>query len=173
MNGMRKIVMVCIFFLSVFGNKFANAAYPLTPVATKEINVEGTNTSNKNLSNALTIQESSAKVSAKRAAKAAPPIFEGKQKWVALVLAFFLGAVGAHSFYMGQRTKGYIQMGITGIGSALVSAAVSSIDYKVFGKVPATFTIGALLVGATAVWGLIDFVRILTGSLEPEEGFDS
>ena len=43
------------------------------------------------------------------------PFFDGKKKYVAAILAFFLGIFGAHRFYLGQRFKGFLYMIAFGI----------------------------------------------------------
>lgn len=35
---------------------------------------------------------------------------EQKNKWVAFVLAFFLGALGIHKFYLGEKKAGFIYL---------------------------------------------------------------
>jgi TM2 domain-containing membrane protein YozV len=40
-----------------------------------------------------------------------------KDKWVAAVLAFFLGSLGIHKFYLGYKNEGIITLVITIVGS--------------------------------------------------------
>lgn len=40
-----------------------------------------------------------------------------KEKWVAVVLAFFLGALGLHKFYLGYKTEGIIMLVVALAGS--------------------------------------------------------
>ena len=64
---------------------------------------------------------------------------EQKSKLVAVLLAFFLGAIGIHDFYLGYSKNGVIKIILTvctGFGGA--------------------------------VWALIDFIRLLTGSLDKD-----
>ena len=64
---------------------------------------------------------------------------EQKSKLVAVLLAFFLGGVGVHDFYLGYNKNGIIKIILTvctGVGGG--------------------------------IWGLIDFVRLLTGSLNTD-----
>jgi TM2 domain-containing membrane protein YozV len=102
-----------------------------------------------------------------------------KSKIVAALLAFFLGNLGIHSFYMGNKKKGLIQLGLTVLGGILlivgIASAVSTVTNGV--TVPATGfgtlgLIGVLLITGVGIWALVDLVRILTGGLAPEEGFD-
>jgi hypothetical protein len=95
----------------------------------------------------------------------------GKSKGTAILLAIFLGTFGAHSFYMGKTVKGFAQLGLTLVGLGLFIAGVASVSTD--GTIPATALIGYLLIFGVSIWALVDLVRILTGSLEPEEGFDS
>lgn len=62
-----------------------------------------------------------------------------KSKLVAVLLAFFLGAIGVHDFYLGYNKNGIIKIVLTvctGIGGE--------------------------------IWALIDFIRLLTGSINQD-----
>ena len=64
---------------------------------------------------------------------------EQKSKLVAVLLAFFLGGIGIHDFYLGYNKYGVI-------------------------KIILTFCTG---VGG-GIWALVDFIRLLTGSLNTD-----
>jgi TM2 domain-containing membrane protein YozV len=98
-----------------------------------------------------------------------------KSKIVAALLAFFLGLFGVHSFYMGNKKKGLIQLGlgvlglvltIVGLASAVTSATTGTV------AIPTLAIIGYLLLVGVSIWAFVDFIRILTGGLAPEEGFE-
>lgn len=62
-----------------------------------------------------------------------------KSKLVAVLLAFFLGSIGIHDFYLGYNKNGIIKIVLTvctGIGGG--------------------------------IWALVDFIRLLTGSLNTD-----
>lgn len=64
---------------------------------------------------------------------------EGKSKLVAVLLAFFLGSIGIHDFYLGYTKYGIIKIVLTvctGVGGS--------------------------------IWALIDFIRLLTGSISTD-----
>ena len=64
---------------------------------------------------------------------------EQKSKLVAVLLAFFLGSIGIHDFYLGYTKYGVIKIILTcctGVGGS--------------------------------IWALIDFIRLLTGSLNKD-----
>lgn len=61
---------------------------------------------------------------------------EQKSKLVAVLLCFFLGSIGIHDFYLGYTKNGIIKIILT------VCTAVGG-----------------------SIWALIDFIRLLTGSL--------
>lgn len=65
---------------------------------------------------------------------------EQKSKVAAGVLGILLGCLGVHNFYLGYTTKGIIQLVIT-LG---------------------TFGAGAFV---SAIWGLVEGIMILTGSI--------
>ena len=73
------------------------------------------------------------------AAVKAQPIGEQKSKLVAVLLAFFLGGFGIHDFYLGYTKNGVIKIILT----------------------------CCTIVGGS-IWALIDFVRLLTGSLNTD-----
>ena len=64
---------------------------------------------------------------------------EAKSKLVAVLLAFFLGSIGIHDFYLGYTKNGIIKIVLsccTGVGGS--------------------------------IWALVDFIRLLTGSLHTD-----
>ena len=67
----------------------------------------------------------------------------GKSKMVAALLAFFLGALGVHQFYLGH----------SGRGIAMLLLTISFVGLIVSG-----------------IWAIVDFIRYLT---MPEEQFDA
>ncbi len=69
---------------------------------------------------------------------------------IALILCFFLGALGIHCFYIGKRTKGTIQL----------IMCVAGVLLGVFG-------IGFYILYALGVWVLVDFIRLLIGDMGP------
>lgn len=68
-----------------------------------------------------------------------------RSKVAAALLAFFLGTLGVHNFYLGHTGRGIAQLLIT----------VLSLGF---------------LAPFTAIWALIEFVLILTGSLTDADG---
>ena len=97
----------------------------------------------------------------------------GKSKTLAAVLAFFLGGFGVHSFYMGQKTKGFVQLGGTLLGIGLYVAGIASFISGMGASLPILAIIGGVLILGVGIWAFVDFIRILTGGLAPEEGFNS
>lgn len=68
-----------------------------------------------------------------------PANAEQKSKLVAVLLAFFLGSIGIHDFYLGFTKYGIIKIVLTvctGVGGG--------------------------------IWALIDFIRLLTGSINAD-----
>ena len=73
-------------------------------------------------------------------ANAAGVVGEQKSKLVAALLAFFLGGIGIHDFYLGYNKYGIIKI------------------------VLAVVTCGSV----SSIWALIDFIRILTGNINTD-----
>lgn len=73
------------------------------------------------------------------------------RQWViALLLAFFLGMLGVHRFYMGRNASGIVMLCIT-----LLSPFLLFIPLII-----------------TAIWGFVDFIRIILSSLKCADGSD-
>lgn len=97
----------------------------------------------------------------------------GKSKILAALLALFLGTLGIHSFYMKKTGKGFLQLGLTILGYVLlIAGAVSTVaSLGTTATISGTAIAGLIIIYGVAIWALVDFVRILTGGLQPEEGF--
>ncbi len=76
-----------------------------------------------------------------------------KSKVVAAVLAFFLGTLGIHRFYLGK-----IGSGIAMLVLWIISAVLSLVLVGAFGFV------------ILGIWALVDFILILVGSLKDSKG---
>lgn len=73
-----------------------------------------------------------------------------KNQIVAILLCFFLGFLGIHSFYLGNKQKGIIQLAMFLVGLFTF-----------------LFIIGYLILTALGIWVLIDFIRLIIGDLGP------
>ena len=62
----------------------------------------------------------------------------GKERWVAMVLAIFLGSFGAHKFYLGQTRKGLLYLafcwtiipGLVGLFEGISYLGMSDQDFE-------------------------------------------
>ena len=70
-----------------------------------------------------------------------------KSMVVAALLAFFLGTLGVHNFYLGRTGRGIAQLAMT-----------------IIGWFTAIIAIGFLLIAAVGVWAFIEFIMILLRS---------
>ena len=94
-----------------------------------------------------------------------------KSKVVAALLAFLLGTTGAHRYYLGYKKQGIIQscglvsfiLGWAIYAPAMVSENIASLLFAL---------IFLIYGGITSIWAFVDFIRILTGGLKPEDGSD-
>lgn len=100
-----------------------------------------------------------------------------KSATAAGLLGIFLGAFGAHNWYLGQKQKGIIHLCLIGgailltiIGSIMTSAGVATsiYSYRVSGGSAALAVIGGILafIGGLAnvgngIWGLVEGIMIL------------
>ncbi|QGU04503.1 TM2 domain-containing protein [Corynebacterium comes] len=78
---------------------------------------------------------------------ALPQVAQQKSWVVAVLLAFFLGTLGVHNFYLGNTGRGVAQLSLT-----------------VLGWVTAIIIIGFFFLAIVGLWALIDFVLILLRS---------
>jgi TM2 domain-containing membrane protein YozV len=77
----------------------------------------------------------------------APVGYAPKSKIAAALLAFFLGALGVHNFYLGYKSKAFWQLGLT-----------------IFGWITSLFFIGFIFILAVGIWAFIEFIMILAGA---------
>lgn len=171
MKHLLKITLLSTLFLFFAASKM-KAAFPTEKTSATAVVY---NTAN-GINNSLVVTPATSKELKKqlRVAKhqKAKLMAGGKNKTVAALLAFFLGGFGVHSFYMGQKKKGFIQLGLTIVGLGLLIAGIASFVSGVGESLPVTYIIGYLLMIGVAIWAFVDFIRILTGGLAPEEGFN-
>lgn len=93
-----------------------------------------------------------------------------KSKVVAILLALFLGNLGIHDFYLGNKKAGFIKLGLTIIGIALIVAGFAAFVASETVAVPVLAIIGYIVLLGVSIWALIDLIRIITGSYEPVDG---
>ena len=79
------------------------------------------------------------------------PAYEAKSKVAAALLAFFLGVFGVHNFYLGYTNKAVAQLVIT-----------------IVGILTTCFIIGAFVVLAVEIWAFVEFIMIITGSINTD-----
>lgn len=70
-----------------------------------------------------------------------------KSKIAAALLAFFLGTLGVHNFYLGHTSRGAIQLALT-----------------IVGWITAILLVGFFLVIGVSIWAFVEFILILVGS---------
>ena len=96
-----------------------------------------------------------------------------RSKLAAALLAILVGTTGAHRYYLGYPVKGFMLSCCWVAGVAMnVMLIVSNYGSRATpgaGRTVALVVLGALL-AAAMIWSVIDFIRILTGSLKPRNG---
>ena len=83
--------------------------------------------------------------------KAANTNPNAKSKLVAGLLGIFLGALGVHNFYLGYTGK-----------------AVAQLLLSIFGYILLFVVVGFFMVAAAGIWGLIEGIMILSGSINTD-----
>lgn len=78
---------------------------------------------------------------------------ELKSKMAAGLLGIFLGQFGVHNFYLGYTTKAIIQVSVSAVGYLLSIC---------------TFGLSCLAPLGISVWGLIEGIMILAGSIDKD-----
>ena len=172
MKQLIKVAILPAIFLLVTASS-TNAAFPTEKQNQKEVAVISGKNGNKEITENL-----SNKAQLKKALnELTSPNSQGKggsgskSKILAAVLAFFLGGFGVHRFYMGQKKQGFMQLGGTLLGIGLYVGGIASFISSSGLAFPTLALIGLILIVAVGIWAFIDFIRILTGGLAPEEGF--
>ncbi|MBR3928841.1 MAG: NINE protein [Clostridia bacterium] len=93
-------------------------------------------------------------------------------KTCAAVLAFLLGGLGVHRYYLGYKKQGAAQtcgfISLVGAYTYCVTQFVSGYKPSVGEAVLPLFLV--LYGAAVSIWAFVDFIRILTGSLQPANG---
>lgn len=86
-----------------------------------------------------------------------------KSKTAAALLAFFLGGLGVHNFYLGKTTLGLIHVGLAVgsmlamVGGAVAATSSSNPDSPLIGLV----IVGYLAAMGNSIWAFVEFVMIL------------
>lgn len=118
------------------------------------------------------IDKNNAKQKAKTIEKSQSPdgaVIASKSKVASALLAFFLGIAGVHRYYLGYKKQGIIQT------CGCVSLIIGYTTYilgMMGNSTMLILSVPFLLYGAgTSIWAFVDFIRILTGSLAPADGF--
>ncbi len=76
-----------------------------------------------------------------------------KSRLAATILAFFLGELGAHRFYIGKTATAVVMLVLTIIGYATI-----------------VFLFGFIPLAVVWVWNLIDFIMIVAGTMKDSKG---
>lgn len=76
-----------------------------------------------------------------------PEGYKVKKKYVAVLLGYMLGVFGIHNFYLGNKTKGLVQVLLSTVG--------------------AIFTLGISTI-AVAIWAIVETVLILTEDIDAD-----
>lgn len=92
-----------------------------------------------------------------------------KSATTAGLLGIFLGSVGAHCWYLGDKKKGIIHVSLCGgailleiLASAVLPAIfASSFSYSALTLVPVFAAIGGLVAAGNGIWGLVEGITIL------------
>ncbi len=79
------------------------------------------------------------------------PAADQKSKLAAGLLGIFLGGLGIHNFYLGYMSKGIIQLVMSIVGAVFTC-----------------LIFGAFIVAAAEIWGFIEGILILAGSISTD-----
>jgi len=80
-----------------------------------------------------------------------------KSRAIAALLCFFLGGFGAHRFYVGNSGTAAVMLILWILGIVFVLTILGAI-------------VGVILFVAVGIWGLVDFIVILTGNFGDSMG---
>ncbi len=93
-------------------------------------------------------------------------------KTAAWALAFFLGGLGAHRYYLGYKTHGAVQtLGCVSLIVVYLNSITRFFCQRYHAESVSVFMMVLSVFGIlTSIWAFADFIRILTGGLQPAEG---
>lgn len=77
---------------------------------------------------------------------------------IAALLCFFLGTLGIHWFYLGEKGKGLTRLGLFLGGYALMLTGAATL-------IPALVLVGYVFILLDLVLSIVDLVNILTGNV--------
>jgi hypothetical protein len=90
------------------------------------------------------------------------------------LLAFFLGGIGSHLFYLGYHKRAVTYLLLTLAGGLLFFIGVVGLLLTLFssggGAYAIALLLGAVLLSVVSALAVIDAIRILTDNLKPKDG---
>jgi TM2 domain-containing membrane protein YozV len=86
-----------------------------------------------------------------------------KSRVVLLLLALFLGAFGAHRFYVGKIVSGIAMI-------VLLISGYAIFFFGIYYWIDMLWLIGYIPLIAVSIWWLIDFIMAICGSFKDKEG---
>lgn len=93
---------------------------------------------------------------------------------VAFLLAFFMGSIGSHLFYLGYYKRATTYLLLTLAGGLLLFIGAVGVLLALFssggGAYVIALLIGSVLLSVVSALAFIDAIRILTNSLKPKDG---
>lgn len=92
-----------------------------------------------------------------------------KSATVAGLLGIFLGGIGAHNWYLGEKKKGIIHLVLIGAGLFLIILAGTILPavlplmtvYRMLGFLSLLVSLGGLVISGNSLWGFIEGIVIL------------
>ena len=93
-----------------------------------------------------------------------------KSRAATAVLAFFLGTIGVHRFYIGRITTGLLLLLLGIAGWVLIVIGVMTAAFTLGLGGLGIIILGYVLIGAVGLWAFIDFILALVGALKDGKG---
>ncbi len=86
-----------------------------------------------------------------------------KSKTTAALLAFFLGGLGVHSFYLGKKNLGFIHLGIflAGLVIMIIGAVAGGMSGDPDSGLFALAGMGYMVIIGNNIWAFVEFIIIL------------
>jgi TM2 domain-containing membrane protein YozV len=94
-----------------------------------------------------------------------------KSRAATAVLAFFLGTLGVHRFYLGKISTGLtiLILGIVG-WVFVVLGIITAATTQSLGSLLTLMILGYVLISAIGLWAFIDFIIALIGGFRDRDG---
>jgi len=96
-----------------------------------------------------------------------------KSRTILTILAWFLGTIGVHRFYVGKKGSGAVMVILSVLAWIFLAVGAATLVTDIMTgdtSFPILATIGYIMYGAVGLWNLIDFIMAIAGKFKDKQG---